>query len=119
MATIDTARVPLHVSLIMDGNGRWAVQRGLPRLSGHQKGAETLQEIVKAVGELGIKYLTVYAFSTENWQRDTAEVDGLMNMLRQYLKTEFSEIKKLYKIFGVFSRKLNKLKLTLSGRGKH
>lgn len=83
-----------HIALIMDGNGRWAVQRGLPRLSGHQKGAETLQEIVKAVGELGIKYLTVYAFSTENWQRDTAEVDGLMNMLRQYLKTEFSEIKK-------------------------
>ena len=89
-----TANKLQHIAFIMDGNGRWAAKRGLPRLAGHQKGAETLQEIVKAVGELGIKYLTVYAFSTENWQRDAAEVDGLMNMLRQYLKTEFSEIKK-------------------------
>ncbi len=83
-----------HIALIMDGNGRWASKRGLPRLAGHQKGAKTLQEIVKAARDLGIKYLTVYAFSTENWQRDTSEVEGLMDLLRQYLKKEFSEIKK-------------------------
>lgn len=83
---------PQHVAIIMDGNGRWAQKRGLPRLAGHRKGAETLQRIVRAAGELGIKYVTVYAFSTENWQRDPAEVSGLMDLLRQYLKSEFKEI---------------------------
>ena len=83
---------PQHVAIIMDGNGRWAQKRGLPRLAGHRKGAETLQQIVRAAGELGIKYVTVYAFSTENWQRDPAEVSGLMDLLRQYLKSEFKEI---------------------------
>ena len=83
---------PRHVAIIMDGNGRWAQKRGLPRLAGHRKGAETLQNIVRASGELGIKYVTVYAFSTENWQRDPSEVSGLMDLLRQYLKSEFKEI---------------------------
>lgn len=83
---------PRHVAIIMDGNGRWAQKRGLPRLAGHRKGAETLQNIVRASRELGIKYVTVYAFSTENWQRDPSEVSGLMDLLRQYLKSEFKEI---------------------------
>ena len=77
----------------MDGNGRWAKNKGLPRSAGHKKGAETLQEIVKATADLGIEYLTVYAFSTENWKRETSEVEYLMDLLRSYLKTEFSEIK--------------------------
>ncbi len=85
-------QTPQHIAIIMDGNGRWAKKRGLPRLAGHRKGAETLQNIARAAGELGVKYLTVYAFSTENWQRDPEEVSGLMDLLRQYLKSEFKEI---------------------------
>jgi undecaprenyl diphosphate synthase len=77
----------------MDGNGRWAKNKGLPRSAGHKKGAETLQEIAKAIADLGVECLTVYAFSTENWKRDPSEVEYLMNLLRSYLKTEFSEIK--------------------------
>ena len=83
-----------HIAIIMDGNGRWAKKRNLPRSAGHKKGAETLQEIVKGASEMGIKYMTVYAFSTENWKRDKEEVDYLMNLLRQYLKNELDEINK-------------------------
>ena len=83
-----------HIAIIMDGNGRWAKKRNLPRSAGHKKGAETLQEIVKAASEMGIKYMTVYAFSTENWKRDKEEVDYLMNLLRQYLKNELEEVNK-------------------------
>ena len=78
-----------HVAIIMDGNGRWAQKRGLPRLAGHEKGAETLQEVVKAAVDLGVRYLTVYAFSTENWNRDKEEVSGLMKLLRKYMNSEF------------------------------
>ena len=78
-----------HIAIIMDGNGRWAQKRGLPRLAGHEKGAETLQEVVKAAVDLGIRYLTVYAFSTENWNRDKEEVSGLMKLLRKYMNSEF------------------------------
>ena len=81
-----------HIAIIMDGNGRWAQKRGLPRSAGHKKGAETLQEIAKAAADMGIKCLTVYAFSTENWKRSKDEVDYLMNLLRQYLKSELKEI---------------------------
>ena len=81
-----------HIAVIMDGNGRWAKNKGLPRSAGHKKGAETLETIAKAAADMGIKYLTVYAFSTENWKRDKAEVDYLMGLLRQYLKSEFKEI---------------------------
>lgn len=81
-----------HIAIIMDGNGRWAQKRNLPRSAGHKKGAETLQEIVKGASEMGIKYMTVYAFSTENWKRDKEEVDYLMDLLRQYLKNELKEI---------------------------
>lgn len=81
-----------HIAIIMDGNGRWAQKRGLPRTAGHKKGAETLQQIAKAAADMGIEYLTLYAFSTENWKRDKGEVDYLMNLLRQYLKSELKEI---------------------------
>lgn len=83
-----------HMAIIMDGNGRWAAKRGLSRSLGHKKGAERVQEIARAAGEMGIKYLTLYAFSTENWQRSAEEVDALMGLLRQYLKSELSELQK-------------------------
>lgn len=82
-----------HIAVIMDGNGRWAKNKGLPRSLGHKKGAETLKEIAQAAADMGIKYLTVYAFSTENWNRDKAEVDYLMGLLRQYLQDGLKEIK--------------------------
>ena len=81
-----------HIAFIMDGNRRWAKKHGLPALAGHRKGAETLVEIAKAAKKIGIKYMTVYAFSTENWQRSPEEVEGLMNLLRQYLDTGFKEL---------------------------
>lgn len=81
-----------HIAVIMDGNGRWAKARGLPRSAGHKQGAETLQKIAEAAADMGIKYLTVYAFSTENWNRPKEEVDYLMGLLRQYLKSEFKQI---------------------------
>lgn len=81
-----------HIAIIMDGNGRWAKKRGLPRAMGHRKGAEVVKEITKAAGNLGIKYLTLYAFSTENWQREPAEVETLMGLLREYLKSDLKEI---------------------------
>lgn len=83
-----------HIAVIMDGNGRWAAKRGLPRNAGHKKGAEVVIETAKAVKELGIPYLTIYAFSTENWKRSKQEVDGLMNLLRQYLDGNFEELEK-------------------------
>lgn len=81
-----------HVAIIMDGNGRWAKNKGLPRSMGHKKGAEVLKDITKAAAEKGIKYLTLYAFSTENWQRSEEEVSYLMTLLRQYLKNDLKEI---------------------------
>jgi len=82
----------LHIAIIMDGNGRWAVSRGLPRTAGHKKGAEVVIDISKAAKEMGVKYLTLYAFSTENWKRPKEEVDTLMNLLRQYLSHDFKEL---------------------------
>ncbi len=73
--------VPTHVAIIMDGNGRWALKRGLPRLAGHRAGTQNLRAIITACVEFGIKYLTIYAFSTENWGRPREEVDGLMHIL--------------------------------------
>ncbi|HCU59385.1 MAG TPA: isoprenyl transferase [Alphaproteobacteria bacterium] len=83
-----------HIAIIMDGNGRWAVRHGLPRTAGHKKGAEVVIDIAKAAKEMGIKYLTLYAFSTENWKRPKDEVDTLMNLLRQYLSKDFEELNK-------------------------
>lgn len=82
-----------HIAIIMDGNGRWATRRGLPRFMGHRKGAETVKTITKAAAGEGIRYLTLYAFSTENWQRSPDEVSYLMDLLRQYLKNDLQEIK--------------------------
>ena len=83
-----------HIAIIMDGNGRWAAKRGLPRSFGHKKGAETVKEITRAAGEAGIRFLTLYAFSTENWQRSPEEVSTLMGLLRQYLKSDLQELQK-------------------------
>ena len=81
-----------HIAIIMDGNGRWAKKRGMPRTFGHKKGAENVVNITRAMKESGVKYLTLYAFSTENWQRSEDEVKALMDLLREYLDKEFKEI---------------------------
>ncbi|HHW44583.1 MAG: isoprenyl transferase [Thermoanaerobacteraceae bacterium] len=91
-ARLDLHRLPRHVAIIMDGNGRWAQRRGLPRTYGHRAGVESLREVVRACAELGIGYLTVYAFSTENWKRPRDEVDILMNLLVEYLHREIDEL---------------------------
>ena len=88
------ANLPRHVAVIMDGNGRWAKSRHLPRIEGHRRGADSAREIIRTAGELGIKYLTLYAFSAENWNRPKDEVDALMKYLVHYLKTETSELNK-------------------------
>lgn len=90
--TINKDLLPAHVAIIMDGNGRWAKKRGLPRTAGHKKGVDALREIVKAASAINIKYLTVYAFSTENWKRPAAEVDFLMRLLSSYLDSEVDEM---------------------------
>lgn len=82
---IDLSNLPRHIGVIMDGNGRWAKKRGLPRSAGHKAGAESLKKIVTEANELGVEYITVYAFSTENWKRPQAEVDYLMDLLMDYL----------------------------------
>ena len=84
-ADIDYNNLPVHIGIIMDGNGRWAKKRALPRSSGHAAGAKTFEKIVEDAGNIGIKYVTVYAFSTENWKRPKQEVDALMNLLEDYL----------------------------------
>ena len=86
------ASLPQHVAIIMDGNGRWAKARHLPRIEGHRQGAESARTIIKLAGELGIKYLTLYAFSAENWNRPQDEVDALMKYLIHYLKSETPDL---------------------------
>ena len=83
---VDMSRLPRHIAIIMDGNGRWAKKRGLPRTAGHKVGAETFRDIATYCRELGVEYLTVYAFSTENWKRPRDEVDTIMELLEQYLQ---------------------------------
>ncbi len=82
---VDMSRLPRHIAIIMDGNGRWAKKRGLPRTAGHKAGAETFRDIATYCKELGMDYLTVYAFSTENWKRPAEEVSAIMSLLEQYL----------------------------------
>ncbi len=89
---IDKMKVPEHVAIIMDGNGRWAMNKGLPRSIGHSKGVNVLKEVIKISKNLGIKILTVYAFSTENWSRPAQEVDFLINLFEKVLKKEIREI---------------------------
>lgn len=85
-------RVPQHVAIIMDGNGRWAQQRGLPRHAGHRAGTENIRRIVRACKDVGIRYLTLYAFSTENWSRPTLEVRGLMTILSEFIDRETASL---------------------------
>ena len=85
-AVNEERKVPCHIAIIMDGNGRWAKKRSLPRSAGHAAGAKTFKNIARYCNKLGVKYLPVYAFSTENWKRPREEVDGIMNLLRDYLK---------------------------------
>lgn len=89
---IDPARVPRHVAVIMDGNGRWARQRGLPRIKGHEAGAESVRSAIRSCRRLGIRYLTLYAFSLENWARPRAEIEALMQLLRVFLKRREREL---------------------------
>jgi len=86
--------IPRHVAIIMDGNGRWAKQRGLPRLEGHRAGAESVREVMEASIELGVEYLTLYAFSSENWNRPAAEVTALMSLLDRFLKEKAKDLKR-------------------------
>lgn len=89
---LDMNKIPKHIAIIMDGNGRWAKKRGLPRSLGHKAGVETIREVVKTSSNLGVKYLTLYAFSTENWKRPKDEVTALMKLLVEYLKKEVNEL---------------------------
>lgn len=86
------AKIPSHVAIIMDGNGRWAAARGLPRLAGHRAGTENLRRTIRACVEFGIRYLTIYAFSTENWGRPSEEVEGLMHILSEVIDNELAEL---------------------------
>ena len=89
---LDRERMPQHVAIIMDGNGRWAKKRGLPRLAGHNAGMKAMKKIVDHSDKLGIKYLTVYAFSTENWKRSVAEVSGIFKLLVTYVNSDLREL---------------------------
>ncbi len=91
---IDPSRIPSHIAIIMDGNGRWAKERGQERVYGHYEGVVSVREIVNTCGELGVKYLTLYAFSTENWNRPKAEVDALMELLVNTIRKEVDDLKK-------------------------
>jgi len=91
---IDTDNLPQHIAIIMDGNGRWAEQHSMGRIRGHKKGAQAVRTVVRACREIGIKYLTLYAFSSENWERPAKEVQALMFLLEEYLKKELKELQK-------------------------
>ena len=93
-SSLPPEKIPQHVAIIMDGNGRWALSRGLPRLAGHRAGTENLRRIIRASVEFGVKYLTIYAFSTENWGRPTEEVQGLMRILEDVIDKELDELHK-------------------------
>ena len=92
LSTEAKASLPAHVAIIMDGNGRWAKERHLPRVEGHRNGVESVRAVVRAAGEAGVKYLTLYAFSVENWNRPKDEVDTLMKYLARFLKNEIGEL---------------------------
>ena len=86
----DRGGAPLHVAIIMDGNGRWAAARGLPRVEGHRRGVETLRQVVRAAGELGIRYLTIFSFSSENWSRPASEIGDLFGLLRRFIRNDLA-----------------------------
>ena len=91
-ATPDPSPGPQHIAIIMDGNGRWAKSRGLPRIAGHRRGADAVRKVIRSAGELGVPVLTLFAFSTENWTRPADEVSDLMGLLRHYLRNELEEL---------------------------
>jgi undecaprenyl diphosphate synthase len=92
--TASPRALPRHIAIIMDGNGRWAQARGLPRIAGHRRGAEAVRRTLSAAADLGIAYLTLFGFSSENWKRPSEEVQGLMTLLRHYLRAEIAELHK-------------------------
>jgi undecaprenyl diphosphate synthase len=102
--TSNPARVPRHVAIIMDGNGRWACERGLPRIRGHEEGTESVRAVVRACRSAGVKYLTLYAFSVENWVRPPGEIAGLMGLLKKFLRDQEYELHE------------NKVRLRMMGR---
>ena len=105
--------VPKHIAIIMDGNGRWAKKRGLPRNAGHAAGAESFRTIANYCRTLGVQYLTVYAFSTENWKRSEEEVSGIMRLMGKYLKEALQDMQKNHvriKVFGDLSRLSSQLR---------
>lgn len=107
MALSDKNDVPQHIAIIMDGNGRWAKKRGLPRTAGHAAGAEAFRRIANYCRTLGVKYLTVYAFSTENWKRSEEEIAGIMKLLGRYLREAMADMEKnavRFRFFGDLSR---------------
>ena len=116
--------LPAHVAIIMDGNGRWAKQRRLPRVQGHRNGVESVRAVVRAAGEVGVKYLTLYAFSVENWNRPKDEVDTLMKYLARFLKNEIGELNRnnvrleaigqIYRLPEFVQEQLTKTKLALA-----
>ena len=92
--SIDHNRIPHHIAVVMDGNGRWAAKRGLPRIAGHNAGMQAMKEIIKKASELGVKHLTVYAFSTENWKRSKDEIKGIFGLITTYVEKELAELHK-------------------------
>jgi undecaprenyl diphosphate synthase len=94
LASVPAARLPRHVAIIMDGNGRWAAKRGLPRIAGHERGTDNIRRITFAAGEIGIQYLTLWAFSTENWRRPADEIQGIMRILGETIERETEELHK-------------------------
>ena len=114
----DQLPLPRHIAIIMDGNGRWAKERGLPRIQGHQKGVETIREIVRTSRQMNIQYLTLYAFSKENWARPKDEVGFLMELLSRYLESELAELRKNGIRFNVIGR-ITELPIKIQERIKH
>ena len=107
MALSEKNQIPRHIAIIMDGNGRWAKKRGLPRTAGHAAGAESFRKIANYCRTLGVKYLTVYAFSTENWKRSEEEIAGIMRLLGKYLQEALRDMEKnhvCFRFFGDLSR---------------
>ena len=124
MANSGSLVPPQHIAIIMDGNGRWAKQRGLPRTAGHAAGAESFRRIANYCRTLGVKYLTVYAFSTENWKRSQDEIAGIMRLLRRYLEEALRDMEKnrvCFRFFGDLTRlspQLQKLCLDAQSRSQ-
>lgn len=113
---IDLNNIPKHVAIILDGNGRWAKKRFLPRFKGHQEGMKRVVEIVEVASDIGIKYLSVYAFSTENWKRPVLEVNSLMDLLVYYVEIQLDRLKKIMLellLLEIYQKYLLKLKMLL------